>query len=190
MPLPLHLPSLRHPARWLTILLLASSALAGCSSKFEWRTIANDDGRFSVMYPAKPTLDERMLPPIDGHSLKMQMQAARAGGATFAVGSVQLPNDDPALQHAVLTLLESGLARNIGIDMKPQTIQIPLTEEGKFVEGDALSGSGRVPGHPDHRTVSARFAIRGQRVVQAIVIADKPVPPEEIQQFLDSLKLY
>jgi hypothetical protein len=188
--MPLSLPSRRTPVRWLTVLLLASSALAGCSSKFEWRTIANDDGRFSIMYPAKPTLDERMLPPIEGHTLKMQMQAARAGGATFAVGSVQLPNDDPELQHAVLNLLENGLARNIGINMKLQSIQIPLTEEGKFVDGEALSGNGKVAGHPDHRTVSARFAIRGRRVVQAVVIADKPVPPEEIQQFLDSLKLY
>jgi hypothetical protein len=187
--MPVPLPFRCTPARWLMILLLASAALAGCSSKFEWRTITNDDGRFSVMYPAKPTLDERML-PIAGRQLKMQMQAARAGGATFAVGAVQLPNDDPKLQRAVLDLLESGLERNIGLDMKPRKIQIPLTEDGKFVDGEALSGDGKVAGRSEHRMISARFAIRGQRVVQAVVIADKPVPPEQVEQFLDSLRLY
>ncbi len=151
--------------------------------------MTNDDGRFSVMYPAKPTLDERVL-PIAGRELKMQMQAARAGGATFAVGSVQLPNEDPALQRAVLDSLESGLARNIGIDAHPQKIQIALTENGQFVDGDALAGSGKVPGRSEHRMISARFAIRGQRVVQAVVIADKPIPAEQVEQFLGSLRLY
>jgi hypothetical protein len=188
--MPVSLPFRRTPTRCLlALLLLVSTALAACSSKFEWRTITNDDGRYTVMYPAKPALDERVL-PIAGAKLKMQMQAARAGGATFAVGAVQLPNDDPRLQRAVLDLLESGLARNIGIDMKLQKIQIPLTEDSKFVEGEALSGNGKVAGRTEHRMVSARFVIRGQRVVQAVVIADKPVPPEQVEQFLNSLRLY
>jgi hypothetical protein len=187
--MPVFLPFRRPSCRWLMALLFASAMLAGCSSKFEWRTITNDDGRFSVMYPGKPTLDERVL-PISGKQLKMQMQAARAGGATFAVGAVQLPDDDPALQHAVLELLESGLARNVGIDMKPRKIQIPLTEDGKFVDGEALAGSGKVAGRSEHRMVSARFAIRGRRVVQAVVIADKPIPPEQVEQFLSSFRLY
>ncbi len=180
-----------HPAvsRLVAIALLLPALLAGCSSKFEWRTMTNDDGRFSVMYPAKPSLDERTL-PIAGRQLKMQMQAARAGGAMFAVGAVQLPNDDPALQRAVLESLESGLARNIGIAASPRKIRIPLTEDGQFVDGEALSGSGQVPGHSERRTLSARFAIRGRRVVQAVVISDKPIPPEQVDQFLNSFRLY
>ncbi len=151
--------------------------------------MTNDDGRFSVMYPSKPTLDERTL-AIAGRQLKMQMQAARAGGAMFAVGAVQLPNDDPALQRAVLDSLESGLARNIGLTTPPQKIRIALTEDGQFVDGEAIAGRGQVTGHSEHRTISARFAIRGQRVVQAVVISDGPLPPEQVDQFLDSLRLY
>jgi hypothetical protein len=163
--------------------------LAACTPKFEWRTIANDDGRFSVMFPGKPSLDERVL-PIAGHALKMQMQGSRVGGALFAVGSVQLPSDDVGLQHAVLQALESGLARNVGIDAKPTPVQVPLTQDGQFVSGDALSGSGRVAGRDEHRTVAARFAARGNRVIQAVVISDKAVPPEQVSQFLESLRLY
>jgi hypothetical protein len=122
--------------------------------------------------------------------LKMQMQGSRVGGALFAVGSVQLPSDDVALQRAVLQALESGLARNVGIDDKPTPVQIPLTQDGQFVSGDALMGSGQVAGHPEHRTVAARFAAHGNRVVQAVVISDKAVPAEQVAQFLESLKLY
>lgn len=171
------------------VLIPLIAVLVACSSKFEWRTITNDDGRFSVMYPAKPALDERVL-PIAGHPLKMQMQAARVGDAMFAVGSVQLPSEDPALQQAVLDALVSGLAHNIGIDEKPNAIQVPLTESGQFVPGEALTGSGKVAGRSEHRTVSARFAIRGRRVIQAIVISDKDVPEAQVSQFLESLRLY
>jgi hypothetical protein len=163
--------------------------LAACSPKFEWRTMTNDDGRFSVMYPAKPGLDERVL-PIAGHALKMQMQAARVGDAMFAVGSVQLPSGDPALQRAVLDALESGIARNVGIADQPNKIQIPLTTDGQFVDGEALSGSGQVAGRSERRTVEARFAVRDRRVIQAIVISDKQVPTDQVSQFLDSLRLY
>ncbi|CAM2140160.1 DUF1795 domain-containing protein [Pararobbsia alpina] len=163
--------------------------VAACSAKFDWRTITNDDGRFSVMYPSKPGLDERVI-PIAGHALKMQMQSAKVGGALFAVGSVLLPSEDPALQRAVLEALETGLARNVGIDDKPSKVQIALTENGQFVDGEALSGSGKVAGRSEHRTVAAHFVIRGQRVIQAVVISDKEVPAEQVAQFLDSLRVY
>ncbi len=141
------------------------------------------------MYPSKPALDERTL-PIAGRALKMQMQAAKVGDAMFAVGSVQLPSDDPALQRAVLDALESGLARNVGIDDKPSKVQVPLTENGQFIDGEALTGRGQVAGHSEHRVVEARFAARGQRVIQAIVISDKAVPAEQVSQFLESVRLY
>lgn len=163
--------------------------LVACSSKYEWRTITNDDGRFSVMYPAKPALDERTL-PIAGRALKMQMQAAKVGDAMFAVGAVQLPSADPALQRAVLDALETGLARNVGIDEKPSKIQVPLTEDGQFVDGEAIAGRGQVAGRSEHRIVAARFAARGQRVIQAVVISDKDIPAEQVSQFLESLRLY
>ncbi|RKP58779.1 hypothetical protein [Pararobbsia silviterrae] len=163
--------------------------LAACSPKYEWRTLTNDDGRFSVMYPAKPALDERVL-PIAGHTLKMRMQAARAGDAMFAVGSVELPSNDPALQRAVLDALESGIARNVGIDDAPSRIQVPLTENGRYADGEALSGRGKVAGRSEHRTVEARFVAHDRRVIQAIVISDKPVPADQVAQFLDSLRVY
>jgi hypothetical protein len=141
------------------------------------------------MYPSKPGLDERVV-PIAGHALKMQMQSAKVGGALFAVGSVLLPSEDPALQRSVLEALESGLARNVGIDDKPSKVQIALTENGQFVDGEALSGSGKVAGRSEHRTVAAHFVIRGQRVIQAVVISDKEVPAEQVSQFLDSLRVY
>ena len=99
-------------------LLVVAAGLTACTPAFDWRGVTNEDGGFSVMYPAKPALDERTL-QIGGQSLRMQMQSARVGDVVFAVGVVMLPADTPAMQATVLEYLQQGLARNIGA--APQT---------------------------------------------------------------------
>jgi hypothetical protein len=168
---------------------LVATVLAACSPSFDWRTVTNDDGGFSVMFPAKVTLDERQL-NIDGHPMKMQMQAAKANDVVFAVGVVTLPDDSPALQRAVQTFLQDGLARNVGSKPVTQAAKIRLSEPSQQIDATQMDVSGPVPGGHDRRVIHALFAARGRHVYQAVVIAGKNPTEDQMSQFFDSLRLY
>jgi hypothetical protein len=163
-------------------------ALAACSPTYDWRTIMNNDNGYTVDLPAKPSLDERQV-DIDGTPMKMDMQTAEAGGAVFAVGTVMLPNDDPNTQHATLDFLRAGLARNLGAAPNARAMPIPLAAGGN-VPGLEVTFSGAAGPKQETRIMHARLVAKGRHVYQAAVVAQKELPPEQLDQFFQSFKLY
>jgi hypothetical protein len=163
-------------------------ALSACSPTFDWRTIMNNDNGYTVDFPAKPGNDERPV-QIDGTAMQMAMQTAEAGNAVFAVGTVMLPDDHEATQRATLAFLRDGLARNVGATPDAHAVQIPLAAGGQVL-GLEMKLSGQAGSQHETRIVYARLVARGPHVYQAAIIADKPLPPEQIEQFFSSFKLY
>lgn len=92
-------------ARRAVVMLGALASLAACSPAYDWRTLHNDAG-YTIDLPAKPTVEEHPV-AIGGVPMKMRMQAAHVGGAVFAVGTVMLPDERDATQHAVLDYLQN-----------------------------------------------------------------------------------
>jgi hypothetical protein len=168
--------------------LAAGWLLAACSPTYDWRTIMNNDNGYTVDLPAKPTSDERQI-DIDGTPMKMAMQIAEADDAVFAVGTVMLPSDDPQMQRMALDYLRSGLARNLGTAPNAHVATIPLAAGGQ-VQGLEMTFSGKVGPKQEVRTMHARLVAKGRHVYQAAVIASKEPPPEQIEQFFESFKLY
>jgi hypothetical protein len=175
---------------WVRALYVAvcAAALAACSPTYDWRTIMNNDNGYTVDLPAKPSLDERQI-HIDGTPMKMDMQTAEAGGAVFAVGTVMLPNDDPNTQRAALNFLRAGLARNLGVAPDAQAKPIPLAAGGD-VPGLEVTFSGVAGPKKETRIMHARLVAKGRHVYQAAVVAKKELPPEQLDQFFQSFKLY
>lgn len=163
-------------------------ALAACSPTYDWRTIMNNDNGYTVDLPAKPSLDERQI-DIDGTPMKMDMQTAEAGGAVFAIGTVQLPDDDPNTQRAALEFLRAGLARNLGAAPDAHATMIPLAVGGD-VPGLEVTFSGAAGPKKEARIMHARLVAKGRHVYQAAVVAKKELPPEQLDQFFQSFKLY
>jgi hypothetical protein len=163
-------------------------ALSACSPTFDWRTIMNNDNGYTVDFPAKPGNDQRPV-QIDGTAMQMAMQTAEAGNAVFAVGTVMLPDDHEATQRATLAFLRDGLARNVGATPDAHAVQIPLAAGGQVL-GLEMKLSGQAGSQHETRIVYARLVARGLHVYQAAIIADKPLPPEQIDQFFSSFKLY
>ncbi|PRG50694.1 hypothetical protein C6V06_21480 [Burkholderia gladioli] len=168
---------------------------AGCTPALDWRTLHNDAG-YSIDLPAKPTLDARPV-EIGGASMDMRMQAAHVEGAVFAVGTVILPDARPATQRAVLDALRAGLSRNLRARAAEREVAVPLAAGGS-TPGIELRLSGEPAGASGHagasgaaagKTVVARLVARGAHVYQAVAIADAPLPPEALDQFLGSFKL-
>ncbi|ACC69422.1 hypothetical protein [Paraburkholderia phymatum] len=172
----------------LFAVLSAGWLLAGCSPTYDWRTIMNNDNGYTVDLPAKPSTDQRQV-NIGGTPMSMSMQIAEAGDAVFAVGTVMLPSDDPQMQRVALDFLRSGLARNLGSAPDARAAQIPLATGGQL-EGLEMTFSGKAGPTQEARTMHARLVAKGRHVYQAAVIARKEPPPEQVEQFFTSFKLY
>ena len=161
--------------------LALGGALTACAPTFDWRTIMNNDNGYTVDLPAKPGNDQRAV-QIDGTPMQMAMQTAEAGDAVFAVGTVMLPNDDPAVQRAALEFLRTGLARNVGAAPDAHAVQIPLAAGGQVL-GLEMKLNGAAGSQHEARTVYARLVARGRHVYQAAIIASKPLQQEQVDQF-------
>ncbi|CAH2902909.1 MAG: unnamed protein product [uncultured Paraburkholderia sp.] len=159
-------------------------ALGGCSPTFDWRTIMNNDNGYAIDLPAKPGNYQRAV-QIDG----TLMQMAEAGDAVFAVGTIMLPDDSEATQRKALDFLRTGLARNIGVAPDAHAVQIPLAA-GDKVLGLEMKLTGEAGSAHESRTVYARLVARGRHAYQAAIIASKPLPQEQVDQFFSSFQLY
>jgi len=180
--------SFRSPIAPLIAMVSAGWLLAACSPTYDWRTIMNNDNGYTVDLPAKPTTDERKI-DIGGTPMDMSMQIAEADGAVFAVGTVMLPSDDPQVQRTALDFLRSGLAHNLGTAPNAHAATIPLAAGGQ-VQGLEMTFSGKAGPKQETRTMHARLVAKGRHVYQAAVIASKEPPPEQVEQFFGSFKLY
>lgn len=183
----------------------ALASLAACSPAYDWRTLHNDAG-YTIDLPAKPTVEEHPV-AIGGVLMKMRMQAAHVGGAVFAVGTVMLPDERDATQHAVLDYLRTGLARNLRARPDERAVLVPLAAGGQAagvelrMSGAPAGAAGaagapgadrqadRASGAHAPKTVIARLVARGRHVYEVIVIADAPLASEPLEQFFGSLKL-
>jgi hypothetical protein len=163
-------------------------ALSACSPTFDWRTVMNNDNGYTVDFPAKPGNDQRVV-QIGGTPMQMAMQTAEAGNAVFAVGTVMLPDDSDATQRAALDFLRAGLARNVGAAPDAHAVRIPLAAGGK-TPGLEMTVSGAAGANHESRTVYARLVARGRHVYQAAIIADQPLPQDQVDQFFSSFQLY
>ncbi|MEM5365593.1 hypothetical protein V4C53_06060 [Paraburkholderia azotifigens] len=180
--------SFRPPIVSLVAVLSAGWLLGACTPTYDWRTMMNNDNGYTVDLPAKPTTDQRKI-DIGGTPMDMSMQIAEADGAVFAVGTVMLPSDDPQVQRIALDFLRSGLAHNLGTAPSAHATEIPLAAGGE-VQGLEMTFSGKAGPKQETRTMHARLVAKGRHVYQAAVIASKEPPPEQVEQFFGSFKLY
>lgn len=181
---------LRRASRRAAGALAVCMAFVACSPTYDWRTVSDSTNGYAVDLPAKPTLDERTV-EIDGRPLPMAMRIAEAGVAVFAVGTVTLPTADAAAQQHVLDYLRAGLARNVGASATVQSVTIPVATGGS-VPGLSLdvSGMARTDAGAEHRTIRARILARGAHIYEVTVVARGDLPPEQLDQFFGSFKLF
>ena len=166
----------------LTVVLAAA-----CTPAYNWRTVTDVAGGYSVDLPAKPTVDERRV-EIAGTALPMHVQAAHTQGAVFAVAVVELPRDDAQLGKTVADALRHALARNLSASAVEHAVQVPVAD-GSAVPGVDIVASGAAGDEHERRTIHAWVAVRGRHVYQAAIISPEAPPPEQSDQFFGSLKL-
>lgn len=167
------------PAVCLALALMLT--LSACSPKYDWREVRGTAAPFVVMLPGKPSAQTRTI-NLDGTQVAMTMTGAEVDGATFAVGSAELP--DAAKAQAALQAMKTGMIRNIS-----GTVTREKAESNGGQSIIELEASGQPGPGGEARKLSARFVQKGRRVYQVIVLGGaKAVPPEQIDTFLTSFK--
>jgi hypothetical protein len=182
-------PILRFHLLLATLLL----ALAGCSPRYDWRTIVSNDGQYAAMYPDKPTSAARDV-SIAGRQLPMRMEAARIDNTLFAVGVVTLPGDDAELRREALASMQAGLVANLGAHPDAPARSRPVTvmsaaQPPVALDGVEVSVAGISPQDKSPRRLTARLVASGARVYQAVVLeagdaARDTRQAEQVDQFL------
>ena len=177
-------------ARAAAAALLAGSLapLIACSPTYDWRTISNDASGYSVDLPAKPGSDERSI-DVDGTPMRMRVQTAEVAGAVFVVGTLDLPDAQPATQQKALAFLRAGLARNVGAAPQAHAVAVPV-EAGGSVEGLDMALSGKAGAKEEQRTIHARLVVKGTHAYQLAIVGREQPAPEQVDQFFQSFKLY
>jgi hypothetical protein len=176
--------------RTVACVLAACAALLACTPTYDWRTIMNNDDGYEVTLPAKPRSDERAI-EIAGQTMQMKMQTAEAGDAVFAVGTVVLPNADPATQRAALDFLQQGLAHNLNAAPVVRPVEIDIAAGGKLDGAEInVRGPGGSEKQSDTRSMHARFVAKGTHVYQVAIVSATPPPDDQADQFFSSFKLY
>lgn len=168
-------------------------ALAGCSPRYDWRTIVSSDGKYAALYPAKPTSAARDV-SIAGRKLPMTMEAARIDDTLFAVGVVTLPSDDAALRSEALASMQAGLLANLGAHpgSPPQARPVTVMSAAKPpvpLDAVEVSVAGVSPQDKSPRRLTARLVATGAHVYQAVVLeagdaARDTRQAEQVDQFL------
>ncbi|MGI4856840.1 MAG: hypothetical protein ACRYHA_07985 [Janthinobacterium lividum] len=180
-------PPLSRRAIGVALAVTSTVMLGACSPKYDWRTVNDDAGRYSVNFPEKPSLDVRNVDVGGGVQLPMRMQTASVKNAVFAVGAVVLPDAQPATRQAALDFVTQGIARNVGPGGTLSAMQVKGAD-GRTLAAREWRSSGLVPGTKQSRTVIARFVSTDTRVYEAVIISEHAPPDEEVHQFLDSFK--
>lgn len=92
--------------------------VTACTATYDWRTIRSDEYAYEALYPAKPTRAEKTI-VIGDQKYTMVMEAAKAGGALFAVGALTLDAGSTNADE-ILEWLKNNTVRNLRSDQEPK----------------------------------------------------------------------
>jgi hypothetical protein len=176
------LPFLSHYSRLFTLsaLCVLMLFLNGCDPTLNWREVRSDDASYTALFPAKPTSFERGV-NLDGLQVMMNMTAAEADGASFAVATAII--EDEGQRAKALIAMQTAMLRNIRGEIKEKKT-VNLKGGATAIQIHA-TGQASQAGTP--LVLFARFVIHESRVFQVIALGPKEkLSAETADTFLSS----
>lgn len=158
--------------------------VAGCNPALNWREVRSNDAGYTVLLPAKPTSFERSV-DLDGLKVMMNMTAAEANGASFAVATAVVA--DEAQRASALMAMQTAMTRNIQGEITEQKT-ITLKNGTSVIE---IRAAGKAARKGEPLVLFARFLMHGTRVYQVIALGPKDkLDAETADTFLNSFSLH
>jgi hypothetical protein len=148
---------------------LVLAALGACSPTLDWRETAAEGSGIVAMFPCRPDRHARTV-ELAGSKLKMEMLVCAAGGATYALSFVDVP--EPARVNAALAELRAAALRNVQA-LAPNMTSANIGGMTPNAEAVRVAASGRLPDGAGVQ-VHAVFFAKGLRVYQGSIIGARP----------------
>ena len=161
------------------LLLMSLFLLGACSPEYDWRSVNTAEGNLTVLFPARP-VDQTRQVELDGEKIPFTMQIATVSDEVYAIGYRVLPVDmvdDPAKTEQKGRTLMASVYRTMG-----ETMPVPAP-----AFGEVFSFSKGVNGKVFN--VHVKILASNGLIVQAYVASDKQASAEQVQQFLDGVKI-
>jgi hypothetical protein len=173
----------RRRARIWPALLLASWSAAACAPTLDWREVRLSGSAVVGMLPCKPNTSARTV-ALGGRSLRLSMQACKAGEWTWALAVVDA--EDPHKVGEVLEALRQSLQANLDGRV---TARAEAQVRGATPHAAAAQTS-LVGRRPDGEAVHARLLlfVHGTQVFEAIVMGARR-PDATADPFFEALQV-
>lgn len=160
--------------------------LVACSPTFNWRELRDDAIELKAVMPCKPDRAEREVPLGEGPQ-KLHMHSCEAGGLTFAIAWVRLPDAAQAVsvlepwRRATLATLRKGASPPDA----PDPVWLPRVGGAEGVLGLKTQGQS-----PSGQTVQARavYFVRGVTAYHAAIYGAR-IPDDVAGSFFEALRL-
>lgn len=162
----------------------AACVFTACSPKFDWRDYRSAEAPYAVLFPAKPATQTRAI-SLGGQNVNMHMAAAEVDGATFAVGSAELP--DAAAAQAALAAMKATMVGNIKATVTSEK-QASSSSGGRQQSTIDIEAKGSRNGEPV--LMVGHFVVKDKRVYQVIVVGrEKHMVKDAVETFMSSFKV-
>lgn len=172
----------RARAAWVVLGVLGWLAV-GCSPTFNWREVRPEWSAFRVTLPCKPDAAQRAV-EVAGRAVDLAMLSCDAGGLTFAVASMKVP--DGMASGELVKAWQSATQASLRVPAAQVQAWVP---EVRLVpaSGVALTGWRATGARPDGSLVEAHVAwlSRGADVVQLAVYG--AIAPAVMAQWLEGV---
>ena len=165
--------------------LAASGTLwvAACSPTYDWRETQAPDAAVTALFPCKPDRFSRPV-MLTGAKVQMLLLSCTAGGTTFALAQVELP--DAALVTQALRAMRQAAADNVaGIARVVAPLAVPGMTPNPLAERLRVDGR-----RPDGGSLQmqAGFFTFGTRVYQASAVG-AALDADALETFFTGLRL-
>lgn len=160
-------------------LLACALWLTACTPRYDWRVVRGDSAPFTVLMPAKPSVQARPV-TLNGVAAMMTMTTAEVDDLTFAVGVIELP--DTMAAPAALTAIRTALVNNIGGVLRSEK-----TLANGAIE---IEAAGKPEGAGSQsRLLLARLVAKDRRIYQIVAVGqESTIDRDAAGMFLDSFK--
>ena len=162
-----------------------AATLAACSPTLDWRDVHPQGSSAVLMFPCRPHHAQRDV-PLAGTVVSMRMDACSAGGANFALATID--GGDPQRVTPALVALRSQLLANMGAaPVEQHALSLPgATPNPESVRLHAL---GKRPDGSDV-VADAAFFVKGLTLYQATVLAGDDGPGRDaVDTFFGAIRL-
>ena len=167
--------------------LFSALGLAACNPTFNWREVRPDTSTLVALLPCKPDEATRAV-DLAGEPVRMVMLSCDAGGATFAIGYVDIHDRERA--RAMLAWWRAATLANLRATV---STELPFTPKGGLAlpQSTRVTATGQRADGDVVKVHAAWFAQRagsGVQLFQAVVYANK-IDQDASDTFFSSLRL-